>query len=358
MSFHLRSSDEDFLVLGIESSCDETAAAVVSSSKKILSNVIYSQISEHKKFNGVVPEIAARAHLEKIDYVVRTALSDANVKIPDLSAIAGTCGPGLIGGVIVGANFSKGISLVSGLPFIAVNHIEAHALTVRLTDNNIKFPYLLLLASGGHCQLCIVYSFDDFEVIGRTLDDSIGESFDKVAKMLNLGYPGGPLVEKMALKGNEQRFLFPHPLCNKSSIDFSFSGLKTAVKIAAEKERNTNLSELSEQNKADICASFQKTVADILLYKMNQAFEYCENHDILFNTAVIAGGVAANKYIRNALNNLCIKRNIRFVAPPVSLCTDNGAMIAWMGVEKFSKGLFNSLDFQPRPRWPLSSKKS
>ena len=347
-------SDNELYILGIESSCDETAAAVVSGDKRILSNVIYSQINEHKQFNGVVPEIAARSHLEKIDLVVQKALDDAGIEISDLDAVAGTCGPGLIGGVIVGATFAKGISLAADIPFIAVNHIEAHALTVRLTEDNVEFPYLLLLASGGHCQICIVYSTDNFEVIGRTLDDSVGESFDKVAKMLDLGYPGGPRVEKWAENGDDQRFEFPHPLCNKNSMDFSFSGLKTAVRILAERifsDNNTN----QDQAKSDICAGFQRTVAEILAYKMNLAFEYCKKKQIIPNAAVIAGGVAANKRIRNSLQLLCDKYKTRFAVPPIPLCTDNGAMIAWMGIEKFRKMQFTTLDFQPRPRWPLGS---
>lgn len=343
-------SNNKVYVLGIESSCDETAAAIVSADKQILSNVIYSQMVEHKRFNGVVPEIAARAHLEKIDIVVEKALSAANLEISDLSAVAGTCGPGLIGGVIVGATFAKGISLAANIPFIAVNHIEAHALTVRLTEDNIEFPYLLVLASGGHCQICIVHAHDNFEVLGRTLDDSVGESFDKVAKMLGLGYPGGPIVEKMAVNGNDRRFELPHPLCNKNSLDFSFSGLKTAVKTLVEK-----ISNIQVQDKSDICASFQRTTADILAYKLNLAFEYCEHNGVHVGSTVIAGGVAANKCIRNRLAALCTERGTRFAAPPISLCTDNGAMVAWMGVEKLKKQQFSSLDFQPRPRWQLSS---
>lgn len=347
------STDKKKYVLGIESSCDETAAAVVSSDRRILSNVVYSQIQEHKAFNGVVPEIAARAHLEKIDIVVKKALDDAELQSSDLAAVAGTCGPGLIGGVIVGATFAKGMAMSANIPFVAVNHIEAHALTVRLTEDDVEFPYLLLLASGGHCQLCIVHSADNFEVIGKTLDDSVGESFDKVSKMLGLGYPGGPLVEQAALRGNEQRFDFPHPLCTKNSTFFSFSGLKTAVRLCADKIFAD--SERNDTDIADVCASFQRTVAEILIYKMGSAIDYCKKNAIHINAAVIAGGVAANKYIRDRLNALCKSRAVRFLAPPVSLCTDNGAMIAWMGQEKLRLGQVDSLDFQPRPRWPLSS---
>lgn len=346
------SNNREFYLLGIESSCDETAAAVVSSNKRILSNVIYSQIPEHRQFNGVVPEIAARSHLEKIDLVTRKAIADASIKISDLSAVAGTCGPGLIGGVIVGATFAKGISLAMNIPFIAVNHIEAHALTARLTeDKGIAFPYLLLLASGGHCQICVARSSDDFEVIGRTLDDSAGEAFDKISKMLNLGYPGGPIIEKFALNGNERRFKFPHPMCDKNSLDFSFSGLKTSVRILIEK--NFSHCAAHDEEKADICASFQHTIAEIFMHKVNLALEYCRNRKIPLTAAVIAGGVAANKYICNKLKTLCDKQRMHFICPPPVLCTDNGAMIAWAGIEKFHKQRFSSLNFQPKPRWPL-----
>lgn len=255
------------IVLGIESSCDETAAAVVSDKKEILSNVIYSQIAEHRKFGGVVPEIAARAHLEKIDVVVNKALADANVKLSDLTAIAGTCGPGLIGGVIVGATFAKSLAMAARLPFIAVNHIKAHALCARLT-NDVQFPYLLMLASGGHCQICVVNGVNDFNVLGTTIDDSVGESFDKVAKLLDLGYPGGPAIEKVAALGDASRFSLPHPMCSKKSLDFSFSGLKTAVKVLCEKCT-------SQQEKIDLCACFQNAVIEILNYKITHAIKRC-----------------------------------------------------------------------------------
>lgn len=346
------SGEEQEVLQSFVSASNFTNSKIISKvlRKKILSNVIYSQISEHERFKGVVPEIAARAHLEKIDVVVKKALEDANMKISDLSAVAGTCGPGLIGGVIVGATFAKGISLASGIPFIAVNHIEAHALTVRLTEEDVKFPYLLILASGGHCQICIVHSCDDFEIIGKTLDDSLGESFDKVAKMLGLGYPGGPALEKYAEKGDEKSFILPKPMCNRNSMDFSFSGLKTAVRVLTEKQLKKE-DELDEQFKADISASFQRTVTDILIYKMCSALKYCENRGIRPNVVAISGGVAANKYIREKLRDVCEQNKMRFVVPPIKLCTDNGAMIAWMGAEKFAKGETSQIDFRPRPRW-------
>jgi N6-L-threonylcarbamoyladenine synthase len=331
-------------VLGIESSCDETAAAIVTEDKKILSNVIYSQIDKHRSFGGVVPEIAARAHLEKIDQVVKTALQNAKLDISDITAVAATCGPGLIGGLIVGVTFAKSISVAMNIPFIAVNHIEAHALSIRLT-NDVDFPYLLLLVSGGHCQICIAYSINHFEVIGKTIDDSIGESFDKVAKLLGWEYPGGPIIEKMSANGNDQSFLLPRPLCNKDSCDFSFSGLKTAVRTAAIQCK-------TEQDKINLSASFQRAVIDILIYKMNQAITACKT--IRLSAVVLSGGVAANKLIRMALQNVCEPQGLRFLAPPIHLCTDNGAMVAWLGVEKFLSGQCNHLNFTPMPRWPLS----
>ncbi len=330
-------------ILGIESSCDETAAAVVSDQKEVLSNVIYSQIEEHKPFNGVVPEVAARAHLEKIDVVVKKALSDSQLSLNDIDAIAGTCGPGLIGGVIVGATFAKSLAFAKKIPFIAINHIEAHALSVRLTEE-VKLPYLLILASGGHSQICVVHDIDNFQILGQTLDDSVGESFDKVSKLLGFGYPGGPIIEKLYREGDACKFLLPKPMCSKGSCDFSFSGLKTAVLNASQKCS-------SLQDKKDLAASFQKTVAEIMSFKMNQALSFCSDHKIGINAAVISGGVAANLVIRKSLEKTC--GSVPFLVPPVKFCTDNGAMIAWLGVEKFKKNKFNQLDFHPRPRWSL-----
>lgn len=333
------------IVLGIESSCDETAAAVVSDKKEILSNVINSQITEHQQFGGVVPEIAARAHLEKIDIVVDKALKDAKVELSDLDAIAGTCGPGLIGGVIVGATFAKTLAMCMKLPFIAVNHIKAHALCARLT-NDVQFPYLLMLASGGHCQICVVNEVNEFDVLGTTIDDSVGESFDKVAKLLDLGYPGGPAIEKSAPFGLD-RFALPHPMCSQKSLNFSFSGLKTAVKVLCEKHT-------SPQDKLDLCASFQNAVIEVLKYKITHAIKKCIDEKIAITALVMSGGVAANQAICTSLKNVCNDFDLPFVAPPVRLCTDNGAMIAWTGVEKHLLSQFDRLDFRPRPRWALS----
>lgn len=328
-------------ILGIESSCDETAAAIVNENRQILSNVIYSQIADHREFGGVVPEIAARAHLDKIDLVVKKTLSDACIDASMLSAVAGTCGPGLIGGLVVGATFAKAISLSLQIPFIAINHIEAHALAVRLTED-VSFPYLLFLASGGHCQICIVHAIDEFQILGQTLDDSIGESFDKVAKMIGLEYPGGPAIEREAKYGNPDKFSLPRPLCAKHNLDFSFSGLKTAISLIVPKCNST-------QMKQDLCASFQKTVGDVVEYKIANALKQVQN----ISTVVISGGVGANDYIRHRLERLCNTHGVKFCAPPSKLCTDNGAMIAWLGLEKYRKQRFNNLDFHPTPCWPL-----
>ena len=330
-------------VLGIETSCDETAASVVDDQKNVLSNVVFSQIESHRVFGGVVPEIGARAHLEKIEDVVRQALEDAGVSFKDLDAIAATCGPGLIGGVLVGAVMGKSLAAYHKKPFVAVNHLEAHALSVRLTED-VQFPYLLLLASGGHCQLIHVKALGEYHVLGSTLDDAAGESFDKVARLLGLAYPGGPAVEECALRGDEARFAFPRPLIQKPGFDFSFSGLKTSVLREVEK-----LGELSEQDKCDIAASFQKAVAEVFKNRLKRALAQIADVD----DVVIAGGVAANKYLRMHLEEIVTRHGKRFVAPPLEYCTDNGAMVAWAGLEHFQAGYQDPLDFMPRPRWPL-----
>jgi len=337
-------SNNPKLILGIETSCDETAASVVSEDRQILSNVVFSQFEAHKNFGGVVPEIAARSHLEQIDTVVRQAMSKANIAFSDLSGIAATCGPGLIGGVLVGAVTAKAIAAFYKKPFVAVNHLEGHALTVRLT-NNIPFPYLLLLASGGHTQLLFVKGVGNYTELGGTIDDAAGEAFDKVAKLLDLGYPGGPAVETAAEKGDPKAYKFPRSLCQKPGCDFSFSGLKTAVLREVEKKN-----ELTDQDKFDMAASFQQAVVDIIIKRCSNALEMQPSPYL-----VVAGGVAANKGIRSGLENLALKKGIKFVAPPLNLCTDNGAMIAWAGMEKLLLGKEDPLDFFPRPRWPLSS---
>src|SRR5690242_5016816 len=333
-------------VLGIETSCDETAVAIVEAPAgcrpvgTILANVIYSQQTEHRRFGGVVPEIAARAHLERIDGLVEDALVEAKLGLDDLDAIAATGGPGLIGGVMVGVMAAKGLAFARAKPFLAINHLEGHALTARLTEE-VDFPYLLLLVSGGHCQLLTVRGPGDFTRLGTTIDDAVGECFDKTAKLLGLGFPGGPAVERAAKGGDINRFKLPRPMWRKPGCDFSFSGLKTAVRLMAE-----SLPKDNPQAIADLCASFQRTVGDVLADRCANALALAPSE-----TLVVAGGVAANTYLRGRLEGL----GVRLVAPPVKLCTDNGAMIAWAGIERLRRGMTDPLDFAPRPRWPLDA---
>ncbi|MGQ0582057.1 MAG: tRNA (adenosine(37)-N6)-threonylcarbamoyltransferase complex transferase subunit TsaD [Reyranella sp.] len=335
-------------VLGIETSCDETAVAIVEAPAgtgpvgRILANVVYSQLTEHRRFGGVVPEIAARAHLERLDGLVIESLDEAGLGLGDLDGIAATGGPGLIGGVLVGVMTAKALAFAHDKPFLAINHLEGHALSVRLTED-VDFPYLLLLASGGHCQLLTVRGPGDFTRRGTTIDDAAGECFDKTAKLLGLGFPGGPAVEKAAVGGDPQRFALPRPMWRKPGCDFSFSGLKTAVRQAVEK-----LPANDPQAVADLCASFQRTVGDVLVDRCTNALALSPAP-----TLVVAGGVAANAYLRRRLEELAQSRGVRFVAPPIALCTDNGAMIAWAGIERLRLGRTDELDFRPRPRWPL-----
>jgi N6-L-threonylcarbamoyladenine synthase len=347
----------DRLVLGIETSCDETAAAVVArhadGSSEILSNVVLSQIDEHAAFGGVVPEIAARAHVEALDGVIKAALADAGGDLEDIDAIAATAGPGLIGGLIAGLVTARALAFAAGKPLLAINHLEGHALTARLTDR-LDFPYLLLLVSGGHTQVVVVRGVGDYERWATTIDDALGEAFDKVAKMLGLPHPGGPSVERAALAGDPSRFAFPRPMKGEQRPDFSFSGLKTAVRQAA-----TAIAPLSDRDVADICASFQAAVADALgdrvaksLARFREAFPQLDAPAL-----VVAGGVAANRLIRATLCALCATYGFRFVAPPAKLCGDNAAMIAWAGLERLEAGLGETggFDFVPRSRWPLDS---
>jgi N6-L-threonylcarbamoyladenine synthase len=341
------------IILGIETSCDETAAAIVSGDKRILSNIVWSQ-TEHEDYGGVVTEIAARAHMEHIESVISRALLEANVKLDEIDAVAATAGPGLIGGVIVGVMTAKAIASVHKKPFIAVNHLEGHALTVRLSDD-VPFPYLLLLVSGGHCQFLIVEGVGKYEKLGGTLDDALGEVFDKTAKMLGLGYPGGAAVEKLAQKGDPHAYNFPLPLRGRVGCDFSFSGLKTAVRLKAEKIIEEQSGGLSEQQKADICASFQYTATQSIIERVQTAIPLFKAAHPEGKHFVLSGGVAANQYIRSNLLSTLSEHNMALVAPPVKLCTDNAAMIAWAGIERFKLGLSDRLDFEPRARWPLYS---
>jgi N6-L-threonylcarbamoyladenine synthase len=340
-------------VLGIETTCDETAAAVVQLQTgrpgEILSNEVMSQIAEHAAYGGVVPEIAARAHIEVLDRLIVRALDRAEVKLKELDGIAAAAGPGLIGGVIVGLTMAKALALASRKPFIAVNHLEAHALTARLTDE-LEFPYLLLLVSGGHTQLVAVKGVGDYLRLGSTVDDAVGEAFDKVAKMLGLPYPGGPQVEIFAAKGDPARFDFPRPMHGRAKPDFSLSGLKTAVRIAAQRIHSPSQTDI-----ADLCASFQAAIVDTIVDRCRAGLRLFGEQVGQANAMVVAGGVAANGPIRRALARFCGESGLRLVLPPPQLCTDNGAMIAWAGIERLSLGLVDDMTFPAKARWPLDA---
>jgi N6-L-threonylcarbamoyladenine synthase len=339
-------------VLGIETSCDETAASVVAldgDRATVLSNVVLSQIEEHAAFGGVVPEIAARAHVEALDDLVAAALDDAGATLADIDAVAATAGPGLVGGLIVGLTTARALAAASARPLFAINHLEGHALTPRLTDG-VDFPYLLLLVSGGHTQIVLVRGVGDYQRWATTIDDALGEAFDKTAKMLALPYPGGPNVERAAATGNSARFDFPRPLKGTPRPDFSFSGLKTAVRKAA-----TAIAPLSDRDVADICASFQAAVTDALADRVARALDRfaAEHPETARPALVVAGGVAANAAIRDVLQTLCAGRGLRFVAPPMALCGDNAAMIAWAAIERIRAGIAEGETPAPRSRWPL-----
>lgn len=337
------------IVLGIETSCDETAAAVVADDRRILSSIVLSQLEEHRPYGGVVPEIAARAHLDHVEEIVGRALAEAGLALADLDGIAATTGPGLIGGVIVGATFGKGLAFAHGKPFLAINHLEGHALTARL-DPGVAFPYLLLLVSGGHCQLLLVEDVGRYRRLGGTIDDAVGEAFDKTAKLLGLGFPGGPAVERAARSGDPRRFALPRPMLGRPGADFSFSGLKTGVRLAAEALPE---GPFSETDLADLAAGFQAAVGDVLVDRTRRALAMAQSGAIPVGSLVVAGGVAANLHLRSRLTVLAEERGIAFVAPPIGLCTDNGAMIAWAGIERLARGQTDGLDAPCRPRWPL-----
>jgi N6-L-threonylcarbamoyladenine synthase len=339
------------IVLGIETTCDETAAALVARDAqgrgRILSNIVLSQTEEHAAFGGVVPEIAARAHVEILDRLILRALQEAELTLADVDGVAAAAGPGLIGGVIVGLTTAKALALVRGKPLIAVNHLEAHALTARLTDD-VPFPYCLFLASGGHTQVVAVRGVGDYVLLGNTMDDAIGEAFDKTAKLLGLGYPGGPQVERLAAQGDGARFSFPRPLRGRKEPDFSLSGLKTAVRLEAER-----IAPLSDQDVADLCASFQAAIVDTTQDRLRAGLRIFTQQFGRPHALVASGGVAANRAVRDVLQVLARDFDIALVLPPPALCTDNGAMIAWAGAERLAAGLTDPLDVAPRARWPL-----
>ncbi len=342
-------------LLGLESSCDDTAAAVVrhvpGEAPVILASVVAGQTGLHAAFGGVVPEIAARAHAEKLDHCVEAALGEARVGLPDLDAIAVTAGPGLIGGVLAGVMCAKGLSAGSGLPLIGVNHLAGHALTPRLTDD-LAFPYLVLLVSGGHCQFLIVHAADRFERLGGTIDDAPGEAFDKTARLLGLPQPGGPAVEAKAAQGDIARFALPRPLLDQPGCDLSFSGLKTAA-LRARDALVAEKGGLTESDRADLCAGFQAAVTEVLAEKSRRALDRFRELQPKAPAFAVAGGVAANRSIRAALQEVAKSHGASFVAPPLALCTDNAAMIAWCGIELFRLGHRDDMTLSARPRWPL-----
>jgi N6-L-threonylcarbamoyladenine synthase len=344
-----------FTVLGLETSCDETAASVVRGFPPgpgtILSNITYSQIAEHRPYGGVVPEIAARAHVELLDGLIVRALGEAELELSQVDGIAATAGPGLIGGVMVGLTSAKALALAAGKPLLAINHLEAHALSARLSGRT-DFPFLLLLISGGHCQLIAAEKLGRYIRYGATIDDAVGECFDKCAKLLGLPYPGGPEIERLAVKGDAARFSLPRPMLGREGADFSFSGLKTAVRLIV-----SNHQPLDEPTRADIAASFQRSIVEVLTDRVHNAMvrfrsEYRAGAPSHF---VAAGGVAANAAIRTALDALSAREGFLLSVPPLELCTDNGAIVAWAGVERLAAGLTDAFDAPPRDRWPLES---
>lgn len=337
------------IVLGIETSCDETAAALVRDDRTILAEAVFSQIAQHERYGGVVPEIAARAHLEVLDHLIGGVMVEAGLRFTEIDGIAATAGPGLIGGLLVGATMGKAIAMAHDKAFIAANHLEGHALTARLTDG-VPFPYLLLLVSGGRCQFVAVEGVGRYRRLGTTIDDAVGEAFDKTAKLLGLGYPGGPQVETAARGGDPRRFALPRPMRGRPGCDFSFSGLKTAVR-----QRIADLGPdgPTERDVADLCASFQAAVGDSMADRCRRAFAMFRESHPAGGPLVVAGGVAANLFLRTRLAEVAAEAGADLVAPPLRLCTDNAVMIAWAGIERLRLGLRDGLDFAPVPRWPL-----
>ena len=337
------------IILGIETSCDETAASIITENDQgipvILSNIVSSQIDVHKEFGGVVPELAARAHLNKIDWIVQKAIDESGFKADKIDAIASTAGPGLIVCLSVGLSFGKSFASAMNIPFISVNHLEGHALSPKL-NSNLDYPYLLLLISGGHSQYLSVKGIGNYKRLGTTIDDALGEAFDKTAKLLGVEFPGGPQIEVLAEKGDQNKYLLPKPIFNKGGCNLSFAGLKTAV-LKISKNIKT------EKDKFDIAASFQRTILEIMYKKTKNAFAEYEKNNLKNKTFVVAGGVAANKKIRSMLIKLCNENNFKSIFPPINLCGDNAAMIAMVGLEKFKMKQFDNLDYPAKPRWPL-----
>lgn len=338
------------LILGIEFSCDETAASLITENEQgnpvVLSNIISSQVDVHKKFGGVVPELAARSHMEKIDWIVQKAIDDSGRKIEEIDAVASTAGPGLIVCLSVGLSFGKAFASALEKPFIAVNHLEGHALSPKL-NSSLNYPYLLLLISGGHSQFLNVQGLGNYKRLGTTIDDALGEAFDKTAKLLGIEFPGGPQIEVLAKKGDPNKYDLPKPIFNKGGCNLSFAGLKTAI-LRISKNIKT------EQEKFDLAASFQKTVEEILYKKTKIAFtDFEKQNKVEKKVFVVAGGVAANQNIRSMLTNLCFEENYQSIFPPIEFCGDNAAMIAIVGLEKFKLKQFNELDHPAKPRWPL-----
>ena len=337
------------IILGIESSCDETAASVITENEQgipvILSNIVSSQVEVHKEFGGVVPELAARAHIEKIDWIVQKAIDESKIKIENIDAVASTAGPGLIVCLSVGLSFGKSFASAMNIPFISVNHLEGHALSPKL-NSVLNYPYLLLLISGGHSQYLSVEGIGNYKRLGTTIDDALGEAFDKTAKLLGIEFPGGPQIEILAEKGDPDKYQLPKPIFHKGGCNLSFAGLKTAILKVSKNIK-------SEQDKFDIAASFQRTILEIMYKKTKNAFTEYEKNNLNNKTFVVAGGVAANKKIRTMLINLCEENNYKSIFPPINLCGDNAAMIAMVGLEKFKLKQFNNFDFPAKPRWPL-----
>tara|TARA_Y100000590_G_scaffold458010_1_gene611842 strand:- start:1431 stop:2447 length:1017 start_codon:yes stop_codon:yes gene_type:complete len=335
------------LIFAIETSCDETSSSIIDFEGKILSHIVTNQ-EEHQKFGGVVPEIASRAHLQILQQIIPKTFAEAEVSRSSINIYCATCGPGLIGGLLVGSTVAKTMAIASNKPFYPINHLEGHALSVQIHDN-VSFPFILLLITGGHSQLYIVNKIGSYELLGTTIDDSVGECFDKVAKMLGMKYPGGKHIENKALRGNKNEFDLPKPLINRKDFNFSFSGLKTAVKLEVNKFNKLNNNQVE-----NLCASFQQTIVDILVSKTEMAINYAKNKIPSINNVVVAGGVAANKSIKDSLQILCQKNNLKLFFPPLSLCGDNAAMIAWACLQRYKLGYQGNINFKPIPRWSLN----